>query len=244
MKKFSLAVLACVAACGAFAQTFSKTDDDIVHYNWPLSLSLAYPLQLPDSTYNINGLALDVIYGEHHNMNGLDVGLVSFNTGNVKALQIKGLASWTDFSVYGCQISGLANVVLGNAYGLQLSSLANYNRGEFVGAQIAAANCNGAFYGFQTGVFNYNKGACRAIQFGLVNADVNDYRGWSFGGVNYAVRYRGVQIGAINTIAETGRAIQIGAINSAANFAGVQLGLFNIIENGALPIMVVVNASF
>ena len=244
MKKFSLAVFACVVACSVFAQKFSKTDDDIVHYNWPLSLSLACPLQLPDSTYNINGLALDVIYGEHHNMNGLDVGLVSFNTGNVKALQIKGLASWTDFSVYGWQMSGLANVAMGNAYGLQLSSLVNYNRGEFAGVQIAAANCNGALYGFQTGVFNYNKGACRALQFGLVNSDVNDYRGWSLGALNYAVRYRGVQIGAINAIAETGRAVQIGAINSASNFSGVQFGLFNIIENGALPIMVVLNASF
>lgn len=244
MKKFSLAVFACVVACSVFAQKFSKTDDDIVHYNWPLSLSLACPLQLPDSTYNINGLALDVIYGEHHNMNGLDVGLVSFNTGNVKALQIKGLASWTDFSVYGWQMSGLANVAMGNAYGLQLSSLVNYNRGEFAGVQIAAANCNGALYGFQIGVFNYNKGACRALQFGLVNSDVNDYRGWSLGALNYAVRYRGVQIGAINAIAETGRAVQIGAINSASNFSGVQFGLFNIIENGALPIMVVLNASF
>lgn len=244
MKKSSLAILACVVSCSAFANRFYYSEENVDHSITPLSLSIATPLQLPGSTWNVYGLGLNVFYAQHHEMYGIDLGLVSFNRDDFAGIQAQGAVSWSNVDACGLQVSGLANSVLGNGTGIQLASCVNYNRGDFAGGQISAVNYNGAIYGFQAGAFNYNKGVCKAFQIGVANADINEYRGCSIGGVNYAVRFRGLQLGAINSIGEVGRGVQIGVFNAASNYTGLQIGLLNIIENGALPIMVVMNGQF
>lgn len=244
MKKSSLAILACAISCSAFANRFYYSEENIDHSITPLSLSIATPIQLAGPTWNVYGLALNLFYVQHHEMYGLDLGLVSFNRDNFAGIQVQGAVSWSNIDANGLQISGLANSVLGNGNGIQLSSCVNYNRGDFVGGQLSAVNYNGAICGFQGGVFNYNKGVCKALQIGVANADINEYRGCSIGGVNYAVRFRGLQLGAINSIGEVGRGVQIGIFNAASNYTGLQIGLLNVIENGALPIMCVLNAQF
>lgn len=244
MKKLSFAVIACVAACGAFAKGFSYSEENIDHSVSPFSFSIATPLQLPGSSWNVYGLAMNVFYTQHHVMYGLDTGLVSFNRDDFAGVQLQGAVNWCNIDANGLQLGGLANVVMGNAASLQFSSAVNYNRGEFFGGQISLVNLNGALYGFQLGGFNYNKGVCKAFQIGAANANVNEFRGCSVAAVNFAGRFRGLQLGLINEIAETGRGVQIGVFNGAANYTGLQLGLLNVIQNNSLPIMVLMNASF
>lgn len=244
MKKLTFSVFACIVACTTFAKGFSYDEENIDHPVTPFSFSLATPLQLPTSSWNVYGLALNVFYAQHHVMYGLDAGLTGFNRDDAAGVLLQGVANWSNSDVYGLQIAGLANAVMGNTAGLQLASVANYNRGEFYGGQVSLINHNGMINGFQAGVFNYNKGVCKALQIGAANADVNEYRGCSIGAVNYAGRFRGLQIGLINEIVETGRGVQIGVFNGAVNYSGLQIGLFNVISKGSLPIMVVMNAQF
>lgn len=244
MKKIIFATVACVVACGAFAKGFYYSEENVDHSVTPFSFSFATPLQLPGSTWNVYGLAMNVFYAQHHKMYGWDTGLVSFNRDDFAGLQIQGAANWCNIDARGLQIAGLANAVMGNASALQLSSFVNYNRGEFYGGQVSALNYNGALYGFQVGGFNYNKGVCKALQVGAANANVNELRGCSIGAFNFSSRFRGLQLGLINEIAETGRGVQIGVFNAASNYTGLQLGVLNIIQHGELPIMVVLNAQF
>lgn len=244
MKKSSLVILACVVACSAFAERFYYSEENIDHSVTPFSFSLATPLQLPGSSWNVYGLAMNVFCAQHHSMYGLDLGLVSLNGDDVAGLQLQGALNWCNIDMHGLQIAGLANTVLGNAAALQFSSVLNYNRGEIYGGQIALVNYNGALNGCQIGGFNYNKGVSKALQIGVGNANVNELRGCSLGVVNYSSRFRGFQLGVINEIAETGRGVQIGVFNGALNFTGLQIGLLNIIQNGSLPFMVIMNAQF
>lgn len=244
MKKSTLAILACVVSCSALASRFYYSEENVDHSTTPLSLSIATPLQLPGSTWNVYGLALNVFYAQHHEMYGIDLGLVSFNRDNFGGIQLQGAVGWSNVDATGLQVSGLANSVLGNGTGLQFASAVNYNRGDFIGGQFATVNYNGAIYGFQAGAFNYNKGVCKAFQFGGANANINEYRGCSIGALNYAVRFRGFQLGLINSIGEVGRGVQIGLFNAADNYIGLQIGLLNIIERGSMPIMCLMNAQF
>lgn len=244
MKKLSLSVLSSIAACTMFANSFYYSEENADNSFTPLSLSIITPLQLPSASWDVYGIALNALYAQHNAMYGLDAGLVSFNKNNFAGIQAQGAVNWCNIDAYGIQVAGLANSVMGNGGALQLSSILNYNRGEFYGAQVSTVNYNGTLYGLQLGGFNYNKGISKAIQFGVVNANVNECRGCSFGALNYASRFRGLQLGVFNEIVENGRGLQLGVFNAASNYTGVQIGLFNIIQNGSLPIMLVMNAQF
>ncbi len=244
MKKSSLLILACVVACGAFAEKVAGAEDALECESFPCSLAFAAPLQYPYEICDVEYFSYNLIYGERNNLSGWDLGLVSRAKGDVTGLQTMGLVSWSGSNLRGCQISGLGNFVFGNAKAFQLASVANCNSADFVGAQIAAVNCNGAFWGFQLGAFNFNKGVSKALQIAAVNANSGEFNGWSFGAVNCAGRCNGFQMGVINTITDTGKAVQLGLFNSAANFSGLQFGFLNVIENAPIPVMVLMNAQF
>lgn len=241
MKKSSLVVLSLAIAGAASARDLYSSEDHPVTF---VELGIATPIQLPLSNWSVNGLRWNLIYGESFDLYGLDLGLVGYNLGKMVGLQLMAAADWVDSDMEGVQFGGIANVVCGNAAGLQLGGVVNYTRGDFAGAQIAPVNFNGTFYGFQAGVFNYDKGISWGLQLGLANADVNEFHGWAVGAVNYAERMHGLQLGVINLAAESGRGVQIGVFNGAASYNGIQIGLLNVIANGELPIMTILNARF
>ena len=241
MKNTSLVLLSLAVAGTASARDLFSPEE---HRVTPVEICLATPVQLPDKTWSVHGLRWNFIYGASYDVYGLDFGLVGYNRNDIYGLQLQAAADWADGDMGGAQLAGIANVVTANATGLQLSGIVNYTRGEFTGAQFAPINYNGAFYGFQTGLFNYDKGISWGLQLGFANATVNEFNGWSIGVVNCAVRMSGLQLGVVNIAAETGRGLQLGLFNSAAKYSGVQIGILNIIDNGELPIMPVLNAQF
>lgn len=243
MNKITLAVCASVLSIMASARgIYSAHEDD--HPVSPIAVAIASPLQLPFANYNVYGLRLNAIYAESFETIGADIGLVGYNRDKFTGVQGQGAVAWVDGNMTGAQLSGIANVVCGNATGVQFGSIVNYTRGDFAGAQLAAINYNGTFYGFQLGAFNYDQGVCWGLQVGLANSNINEYRGWSIGAVNFTERCNGFQLGMINILAASGRGVQLGIFNAASQYSGIQIGLLNIIENGALPIMPFLNAQF
>ncbi len=117
----------------------------------PFMLSFVNPIQVPPADFDIGGLKLNLIYGESHGMIGLDIGLFSQNTGDVRALHINGVS-----------------VVGGNGRGLMISLIANYVEGEYGGLQIGAYNHATHLDGLQIGVINYANTAY-GLQIGLIN---------------------------------------------------------------------------
>lgn len=209
-----------------------------------LTVSLATPIQIASEDAMVEGLRLNLLYGESFGVYGLDLGLVGFNRESAAGVSLYGAVNWTDYDDSGVKLSGLANVVCGNGEGLEISAIVNYNRGRYTGGQFALINHNGEFLGAQIGGFNYDKGVCYGLQLGVANAAVNEYHGWSLGLVNFADRLYGFQLGGVNIAAENGRGVQVGVFNCADNFIGMQIGLLNIIGNGDLPIMPILNARF
>ena len=60
-----------------------------------IMLSVFSPGQIPIATTSLDGVRLNIIYGECQNINGLDVGLVGRVRENANGLQI-GLVNWID----------------------------------------------------------------------------------------------------------------------------------------------------
>ena len=241
MKKTSLALLSLVIAGTACAEDLLKPEEHPVSV---CALSLAAPLQVPTSNVTIDGLRLNLIYGDHYGVNGLDIGFAGTSRANANGLQLDVAAGWDVFDFNGCQIAGLGNAVLGNARGFQLAGAINFVRGGFTGFQLAPFNFDGASTGMQVGAININKGLSYGLQVGAYNGNPNEYHGWSVGAVNCTDRMDGLQLGVINIAVQTGNGIQIGVINSAAVYSGVQIGVLNLIGNGDLPIMPILNANF
>jgi hypothetical protein len=149
----------------------------------PLSLGVAPPVQLPPQQYTITGARISLLYGNHSNVYGLDLGVV----GNI-----------TQQNFVGIGLAGIFNATHGQTrvtnvntykiaiYGLQLALFANYNKGEaeLFGLQVAAANVSEftTVYGLQAGLFNKAK-AVYGFQIGIVNM---------------ASSLHGVQIGLLN----------------------------------------------
>jgi len=241
MKKSSLVVLSLAIAGAASARDLYSSED---HPGTPLELGIATPVQIPPANWSVYGLRLNLIYGESYDVYGLDLGLVGYNRDKMVGLQMMAAADWVESDMDGVQFAGIANVVCGNAAGIQFGGIVNYTRGDFAGVQFAAINFDGTFYGFQAGMFNYDKGISWGLQLGLANAAVNEFHGWSIAAVNYAERMHGLHLGLINLAAESGRGVQIGVFNGASRYNGIQIGLLNVIGNGELPIMPVLNARF
>lgn len=158
----------------------------------PVGLSIVPPLQFPPSEYDITGLRVSAIYGQHREMYGIDLGLV----GNITEQEFTGLA-----------LSGVFNMTNGETHilGLQAAGITNinYNKVTVVGLQIAAGmNVNTAestVYGLQAALLaNLSEHTTiNGVQFGLYNK-AQKVRGFQIGLINDAVSLSGLQIGLLN----------------------------------------------
>ena len=241
MKKMLSALALAAAVSSASAKDLYSSEE---HPVTVAALALAAPIQLPPSNWDVRGVRFDLVYGDSHSVYGIDLGLVGHVGDAFSGIQLGGMVDWVEGDVYGLQLAGIANVAGGAHKGVQLASAVNVCRGEFYGVQFGGVNHNGTFYGWQTGVFNYDKGISWGLQLGLANSSINEWHGWSLGLVNYADRMSGFQLGAVNIAEKEGRGVQIGVFNAADKFNGVQIGVLNIIGKGEMPVMPVLNANF
>ena len=235
MKKTILA-----AALAAGIVGFANAEDRAWAWS-PLGIGIAAPLQLPLVNSDIYGLRLGGFFGYNADMRGLDVGVVSLETGLMAGLQCAAF-TWTCDSVYGVQLASLANVVDGNTFGLQLAAV-NVDWGDVWGLQFGTVDYCNSFHGAQFGGINWNNTASHGWQTAVANANQEEFAGLSLGAVNYSLRLTGCQIGFVNT-SDSMTGCQIGVVNAVQRARGVQVGVVNLICEAPLPIMVVANASF
>ena len=82
-------------------------------------LSVFSPGQLPTPSSSIYGGRLSLIYGECHELYGLDVGLCGYVRERMCGAQLDAFWNGVGTDMAGCQI-GLVNTAEGDAFGLQL----------------------------------------------------------------------------------------------------------------------------
>lgn len=157
----------------------------------PLGVSIIPPVQFPPGDFYITGARLNVIWGKHRRVYGLDVG---------------GIGNITEQAMAGIQVAGGFNLNQGTVVGvgLQAAGLANVNNGRarIVGAQLA-------------GLFNSNKAETTVIGVQASLANLSPFTtigGVQLGIYNRALVVYGLQIGLVNH-AKVLHGIQIGLIN-------------------------------
>lgn len=239
MKKLILTSLAAVVASGVFADDASVTDEQIDSY---IGIGIAQPIQYPSMADNVHGFRFGLFTAYNNEMTGFDLTPVGITDSNVKGVQF-GLFSWSNDSVYGLQLTALANVAIENSLACQFSG-ANIVKGDAGGFQVALVNYANSFTGVQFGgLFNWNRAASTGVQFGIVNADLEEFTGAAFGAINNCGNLTGFQFGALN-FADKATGVQLGVINAAGDMKGVQIGVLNMICDHRVPVLPVANGSF
>ena len=130
-------------------------------------LAMFAPGEMPAPSYTINGARLSLIYGDCHELNGLDVSVV----GSVRE------------RMCGLQLGALWNDVGTDAYGLQIGCV-NDVAGDIEGLQIALLNIGGILHGCQIGLANFTNTDAVGCQIGIFNYTDNLY-GCQIGLINY-----------------------------------------------------------
>ncbi len=248
MKKLGFAL---VAAALAGAPAFSATEPSVAATpdpaerfpRSPVQISLVDPVQLPSSDWDITALRVNLLYGVSHRMTGFDLGLVGLTREDMDGIALHAV-NWVESNATGIQLGAVANVVGSDATGLQLGGVLNRNVGVFTGFQAALMNHNGSLLGAQISLLNWTKGTGYGFQLGLVNADVNDFRGGAFGLLNAAEAMSGVQFGVVNLAETFSGGVQLGVFNAATTMTGIQIGVLNLIGDAAVPVLPVVNGNF
>lgn len=157
----------------------------------PLSVGIVPPIQFPPEDFSITGARLSLLWGQHRDVYGIDVGLL----GNITNQDFVGLgvaggfnATYGTTKILGLQLAGIGNFNTSktSVYGLQVALFTNYNsaESEIYGLQLSAVNMSEftTITGAQVGVYNRAK-VVRGFQIGLVNVASSLY---------------GVQIGLVN----------------------------------------------
>jgi hypothetical protein len=158
----------------------------------PLGVAIIPPVQFPPGDFSITGARISLLWGQHRDVYGVDLGLLgNITEQDFVGVGVSGLFNITKGTTYvtGLQAAGFGNFnnQKTNVYGLQLAAIMNYNKAEssVYGVQLAAANIadHTDIYGFQMGVYNSAK-AVYGVQFGLVNM-TNNLHGVQIGLVNF-----------------------------------------------------------
>jgi hypothetical protein len=147
----------------------------------PLSISVVPPLQFPPKDFSVTGARASVLWGQHRDLYGVDLGLVGNITEQTfTGVAISGLFNYTKgtTTALGTQLAGLANINKNKTrvLGLQVALGANINYAEssVIGVQLALANLSQhtKIYGVQIGAYNKAK-AVYGLQVGIVNSASN-----------------------------------------------------------------------
>jgi hypothetical protein len=148
MKSASVVLALSLFVCGSFAsRAFAQSDRAYT----PFMLSFVTPLQVPPRDFDVGGLRINLIYGECHDFDGLDISTVGRATGHANGLQA----------------ALLGNVVDGDGFGMQVACV-NYVKGEYAGLQVGVANYIEKAKALQIGVYNGAEHV-EGMQIGLIN---------------------------------------------------------------------------
>lgn len=160
----------------------------------PISISLYDAIAIPQAR-TVKGLSLNLIYGKHEYVSGVDIGLISHtlykNTGVLVAgVQIGHKSSGVRLALFnfvdeasGFQM-GLMNF---NKFGNCPSFGVFYNDAAIksAGPQMGIWNSSGELLGIQLGVINYATES-EGMQFGLINVSDTMSAGIQFGLLNFS----------------------------------------------------------
>lgn len=155
MKKLIAALSVMCATCALHANT-----------DYYVLLAVFSPGQIPVATSSIDGVCINLLYGEVQNANGFDFGV---GCGHVRehmnGLQLNG-GNVVGSAMAGAQL-GLVNLVDGDMAGFQFSLWNDANvLGD--GFQLGACNTAGEFNGLQLGLVNWAS-SMKGVQLGLLN---------------------------------------------------------------------------
>lgn len=145
----------------------------------------AWPVvQIPGETYDIDVLRINLPFGKHRTVSGLDFGLLANMTiGRSSGLSFATIGTMAGRGAGLFQIAAVFNAVEVDSSGMQLA-LTNVAGADYAGVQIGLVNLSGGFEGLQLGVYNQSETAS-GLQFGLVNV-TGELRGVQFGLLNVA----------------------------------------------------------
>ncbi|MBF0387843.1 MAG: hypothetical protein HQL20_08310 [Candidatus Omnitrophica bacterium] len=147
----------------------------------PLAVTVFHPLQLPDETFDVGVLRLNLFYGVNSTVHFIDLGVINKTTVDQGGFQF-----------------GVVNLVDGYFHGWQ-EGLVNIVGGDFVGFQDGVFNSvHGNFTGWQNGTVNITGGDLAGIQTGLWNQVNTTATGLQLGLVNIAGGLSGFQVGVLN----------------------------------------------
>lgn len=149
---------------------------------------------------------VNVLAGVSAGIEDLEIGLLlNADFGNVKYLQVSGIANYVEGNVNGTQIAGILNLSAAKVKGLQISGIAN----------LVADSLNG-------------------IQIGLIGNYNSTYQeGVSIGGLyNYVPAFKGVQVSGGLNQTRYFDGVQAGFINLSDSCKGVPVGFFSYVKNG------------
>lgn len=152
----------------------------------PIGISIVQPVQFPSADWDINGIRLNILAGQHNNTAFIDLGV---------------LANFTDGDMNGAQLAGIWNDVTGFATGLQIAGIVNKNASDTTGLQIACFNFNNIeaeTHAIQIGLFNF-AGDTEGVQIGVFN-QTESMSGLQLGVFNLTNSMNGIQIGLCNVI--------------------------------------------
>lgn len=162
----------------------------------PIGISLVQPVQFPPAEWDVNGIRLNILSGQHNNTAFIDLGV---------------LANFTDGDMNGVQIAGLWNDVSGFATGLQLAAIVNRNASHTSGVQLACFNFNNIdseTHAIQIGLFNFT-GDTEGLQIGIFNQS-ESMNGLQIGVFNMTNSMNGLQLGLCNVIRNSTLPVFIG----------------------------------
>lgn len=147
----------------------------------PVAISIVPPVEFPADDFTITGLRASLIYGQHQDIYGVDLGLIgNVTTQTFAGIALSGVFNWTEgeTTAIGAQIAGIVNYNKSktNVYGVQGALGLNYNLGEssVTGLQLALVNMSEhtSIYGFQVGAYNKAQ-RVYGFQIGIVNVCEN-----------------------------------------------------------------------
>ena len=175
-----------ISAVLLFAAPAMRADDGVEYETiYLVGFSIFNPVQFPDSSSEVSGFRLSLVYGKNRVVSGLDISaFVSVVEEDFYGLEGSVLINNIGSSSGALQIAGVANTCYGDCSGLQVAGIANYAEGDVTGGQIGSFNSSKDVSGFQIGAFN--------VATSVVGCQI--------GVINVAQTVKGLQIGLINVI--------------------------------------------
>ncbi len=232
-----------------FWKRFKERSANLRNISDTLFTNVSFSLFPPISTNRllsvntVNKFSFNLLVGSSK---GIDVfelgGLVNFDYGNVRYVQIAGLTNLVSGTSSGVQLAGLVNTVAKDVSGVQVAGLINLDGGKVKHVQVAGiANLvKDTVKAVQIGgIANLNTSYTKGIQVaGIYNHSKNVYGGQIAGIANKGDTVSGIQLAGLVNKAHIIHGFQLsGLVNLAEKVHGSQLGFLNIADSmGGIPI--------